>query len=153
MAVLFFFLAMFHPVDTCPSMEHYLNLSIHFDKDTTHMGDILTLTVEFRNKTDKNIEFYPECYQALTQPVVFFGIDETLILNDANDYVTLINLPPDSTYNKRVTVKSSGTFLHYGLNRVYMFYRCPELKGKSGKKYNKLCGKLKSNEIILYVTQ
>ncbi|MDR2910637.1 MAG: hypothetical protein LBV47_04635 [Bacteroidales bacterium] len=150
MVVLFFFLSTFLPVYTCPSIEHYIDLSIQFDKDTVCVGDILILTVKFQNKTTKNIEFYPECYQVLTQLFVAFGIDETLILNEISDFTKLERLPPDGAYNKRIIIKSDNIFLHQGLNNIYMFYRCAELKDGL-KKYNKLCVVLKSNVVSLYV--
>lgn len=152
MVALFFILTTCSIIDTCPSIENYINLSIQFDKDTICMGDSLILTIEFRNKaTNKDIEFYPECFQMLTQPFVAFGIYETLTLNDVSDFTKLIRLSPDSIYEKRVVIKSDNTFLHSGMNNIYMYYRCPTLKTKADKKYNKLCGVLKSNIIYLYV--
>ena len=152
MVILSFILAMCLSVDTCPSIEHYVDLSIQFDKDTICMGDTLTLSIEFRNKTTEDIEFYPECYQILTQPFVAFGADKTLVLNEVSNYFNLIRLPPDGTYSQKVEIKTDNTFLYQGLNNIYMYYRCPELKGKSNEMYNKLCGVLKSNVVNLYVS-
>jgi len=151
MVVLYLFFTMCLPVDACTSIEHYVNLSIKFDKDTICMGDTLNLIIEYRNKTIKDIEFYPDCYQVLTQPFVAFGIDRTLVLNEVSNFNISISLPPNGTYNQKIVVKSDNTFLHQGLNNIYMYYRCPELKGKTGKKYNKLYGVLKSNVVNIYV--
>ena len=115
------------------------------------MGDTLTLFIEYRNKTKKDIEFYPDCFQALTQPIVAFGIDETLVLNLVLNFTKLISLAPNCTYSQKYVVKSDQIFLHKGLNHIYMHYRCPEFKKKRDKKYNKLYGSLESNTVNLYV--
>jgi len=115
------------------------------------MGDTLILFIEYRNKTNKEIEFYPDCIQALTQPIVAFGIDETLVLNLVLNFTKSISLSPDGTYYQKYVVKSDQKFLHKGLNHIYMQYRCPELKRKREKKFNKLYGSLESNTVNLYV--
>jgi hypothetical protein len=139
------------PVDTCPEIKHYIDLSIQFDKDTICMGDSLMLTIGFRNKTDEDIEFYPECFQMLTQPSDVFGPDEALILNAVSDLINWISLSPDSIQKKRVVIKSDNTFLHSGMNNIQMRNRCPTIKIKADQKYNKLCGTLESNIVNLYV--
>jgi hypothetical protein len=151
MVILFFFLSTCLPVDTCPSIKHYVSLSIQFDRDTINMGDSLILNIEFRNKTTKDIEFYPECFQFLTQPSVVFGRDKSLVINEVSDLTKLISLPPNGIYAQKVILKSDNTFLDFGINSICLYYRCPTLKGKTDKKYNKLCGLLKSNVVDLYV--
>jgi hypothetical protein len=151
MVVLLFLLTICSPADSCPSIEHYISLSIQFDRDTITMGDSLTLNIEYCNKTTKDIEFYPECVQFLAQPIVAFGVDKSLCVNNVSNLTKLVCLTPDGRYTQKVVIISNNTFLHLGMNNLYMFYRCPELKDKVNKKYNRLCGNLKSNVVNLYV--
>jgi hypothetical protein len=151
MVVLFFLLTTCSAADSCPSIEHYVNLSIQFDRDTIDTGDSLILNIEYHNKTTKDIEFYPECIRFLTQPAVAFGIDKSLCINKVSNLTKLIRLPPDGKYVQKIDLISDSTFLHSGMNNIYMHYRCPELNDKERNKYNKLCGTLKSNTVSLYV--
>jgi hypothetical protein len=137
--------------DNSPSIEPYLSLHIQFDKDTICMGDSLTLDIEFRNKTLEDVEFYPYCFQKLSQPFANFETYESLILNNVADFTKLVKLSPDSIYKISIIIKPDSGLIHHRMNNIFMYYHCPKLKGKKFKKYNKLYGFLKSNIVNLYV--
>lgn len=151
MVALFFILTTCSLFDESPSLESHLGLYIQFNQDTICMGDSLTLVIEFTNKTNENVEFYPDCFQKLSQPFINLKSYKSLILNEVADFTKLVKLSPDSTYCISVIIKPDSGLVHYGLNDIFMYYRCPKLKGKKFKNYNKLYGYLKSNIINLYV--
>ncbi|MDR2910635.1 MAG: hypothetical protein LBV47_04625 [Bacteroidales bacterium] len=155
MVALFFFLAALAPMDNCPSIEHYVNLAIQFDKDTICMGDSLTLTIEFRNKTNRDIGFYPESTQLFTHHFLPFGVDRIVFINDIEDVVKnsslkLVNLPPDVIYVKKFILKSDDEFFYRKINNLIMYYHCPKFTNKTQAESN-FCGTLISNKVSVYV--
>jgi hypothetical protein len=134
-------------------LNRYIDIELKFSSDTVRYGENLQVTVLFKNKTDSSLMFYPKCIMALAKPFIAFisytdgsPFHESYSLNYIRDYRLVAKIEPKSTYTFIFNIKVETPFFVSGENKIYFHYSCPALKED-----NKLCGRLQSQDVALYV--
>lgn len=138
-------------MSNCKEISDYIEIELHVEADTVKIDSIATFNVVFRNKCDTSIQFYPKAVIQLVKPFVAFGVNFIYSFNDTLDINRIAEIKPKSTFMNTYNVLINEKFFKVGENPLSLNYRCSELLKAEDKIYNKLCGTLNSNSVILFV--
>lgn len=134
----------------CQKIEEYLELGLRLQKDSIRFNEILEGDINFYNKTDEIIFFYPKAPTFLTKEFQTFGVDSSILISDTLDMRKKVRINPNESYTISFKVLVKEPFFALEENKIKLFYNIKELGGRN-KKYNTFCGKLESPEVILYM--
>lgn len=135
--------------NTSSSIDKYIGLSAELNRDTVYADSTFIVTVVFENKTDSCIKFYPKAVLSIVRPSGGFEFD-SYFLNMVLDFREESEIDPHGKYKETFIVHAKPPVFKKGMNYLHLYYLCKEQRGDF-KKYNKLYGRLVSDEFRIFI--
>jgi hypothetical protein len=150
-----------------------MTVKLKFPFDTVKYGQDMEVILLYKNKTDSMLTFYSEAnillLKSVSQAFILFDTfyeakrysdSSMLILNNIVDFRNTSEINSQSTYSYIFHIKAVAPFFTKGENKVRVIYSCKPSENAGKKtlklfnKYcseNRICGKLESKEVKLFV--
>jgi hypothetical protein len=141
-------------------ISEYVDLDIELSQDTIWVGDTISISVSFKNKTDTCFYFYPEALLYIDRyipPNIFIGGEE-LCAYYMSEYANMSNivlLGADKNYTITYLVVLNEPLLRRGKNKLIVKYMCsPLIRLQEQEQKSKiLYGGLQSSVFEIYVKE
>ena len=143
-------------------IDNYIDLHVNLSQDTILLGDTISVTVIYYNKSDTSFYFYPEAllYIDWYNPHgIFTGEPRSYYLSKYYNLNSLFLLKNHENYSKTYTVVLNEPLLHLGENKLIVKYVCSIITRKYEQEqdnkieYEILYGGIQSAAFEIYVKE